>query len=139
MPGKMPRSGINPLGILIPSSPLAALWWGLSLSTEDSACPPSPPAPLICFSVPWASWCVINNLEPMFMDSAISAAFKPITFLQRLHEGFLLLQSFCFIYSPSPSSLPAGAATQAGVRAGATGSCRRRGLRESYEGTLMPR
>lgn len=58
------------------------------------------------------------------MDSAISAAFKPIAFLQRLHEGFLLLQSFCFIYSPSPSSLLAGAAMQAGGRAGAVGCCR---------------
>lgn len=52
------------------------------------------------------------------MDSAISAAFKPIAFLQRLHEGFLSLQSFCFIYSPSPSSLPR-AATPAGGQEGA--------------------
>lgn len=65
---------------------------------------PFPPTPLICCSVPRASRCVINNLEPMFMDSAISAAFKPITFLQCLHEGFLLSQLFCFIYSLLPAS-----------------------------------
>lgn len=60
---------------------------------------PFPSCPINQLLRTLASQCVINNLEPMFMDSAISAAFTTITFLQRLHEGFLLLQLFCFIYS----------------------------------------
>lgn len=49
------------------------------------------------------------------MDSALSAAFEPIAFLQRLHEGFLLLQSFCFIYFPSPPACQLGAGLVLGV------------------------
>lgn len=116
----MPQSGISPDGTLIPS-PLPLLS-GAFIPFRGGLClSPFPSCPINLFFCTSASRCAINNLEPVFMDSAISAAFKPIAFLQRLHEGFLLLQSFCFIYSPSPSSLPVGAATPAGSRAGAVG------------------
>lgn len=109
-PAQGPRSVVTPAQGNVPkwpqpswSSPPSSVC-SVAALTPPCLSPPSPPTSLICCSAPRASRCVINNLEPVFMDSAISAAFQPITFLQRLHEGFLLSQLFCFIYSLLPAS-----------------------------------
>lgn len=92
--------------------------------------------PINLFSHPsMVSWSTINIPEPLFMDSALSAAFEPIAFLQRLHEGFLLSPSFCFM----DSLLPPPCCHQPGDPAQVChGSHGRTQLRDTWEGTLMP-
>lgn len=113
----------------------------LSMAAVMPSLSPFPTCPINQPLRTLASRCVINNLEPMFMDSAISAAFTTITFLQRLHEGFLLLQLFCFIYSLLllPCQLVPRRSCRMGRRLwGVTGSYGRRGVNGELSNSQVP-